>query len=470
MNSLRQIFEQAQRNNATKGLSWKEYKNAMKQAGITNRQLFLKNPEARKKANELFYGTPEVTVPSIFSLGQVKNFTPKPIKPEPEDIVEEEEIIVEPPKTIKEQNSTNQNTISSTKQNTNPLQSSSKITTLGLIQKGLKRNPWYKPDGISLFGLWGKQIHSNTEQRIKTFIKDNYGIDIGKQTLKQFLGDDEYNKLYDYIDDNIIPEQQNNKKATIANATTEVMNNKFKQGGKMTQKFQQGGQTSSQDVVMQFVQALAQTLQADPNQVIQAAQQNPEALKSAVQVYQQTQDMQQAAQAFTQALQSQAQAAKHGAKLNYLKALKNQCAEDEELVYFKKGGKVDCGCVKKSQEGGKAPKKESPVMKFKKTIKSKDQAMKDSAKLDPKTTKTLPNGKYPSNWTADDKIIWEREHGPKDEGSHTAREQKCGGKMKKDCGGSKLKLKKGDKVCPKCGKVHSAGMGCAVNSFKNRKK
>lgn len=234
--------------------------------------------------------------------------------------------------------------------------------------------------------------------------------------------------------------------------------------------FQQGGQvqqSSEQDAVMQFVQALAQTLQADPNQVIQAAQQNPEALKSAVQVYQQTQDIQQAAQAFSQALQSQAQSAKHGAKLNYLKALKNQCAEDEELVYFKKGGKVDCGCVKKTQEGGKAPKKESPVMKFKKTIKSKDQAVKDSTKLDPKTTKTLPNGKYPSNWTADDKITWEREHGPKDEGAHIAREQKCGGKMKKDCGGSKLK--KGDKVCPKCGKVHAAGMGCSIAKFKYRK-
>jgi len=26
--------------------------------------------------------------------------------------------------------------------------------------------------------------------------------------------------------------------------------------------------------------------------------------------------------------------------------------------------------------------------------------------------------------------------------------------------------KKGDKVCPKCGKVHSAGMGCTVAKFK----
>lgn len=245
-----------------------------------------------------------------------------------------------------------------------------------------------------------------------------------------------------------------------------------KQGGQIeNQKFQQGGTVSQQanseqDAVMQFVQALAQTLNADPNQIIQYAQANPNALESAVKVYQQTQDMNQAAQAFAQAVQSQTQAVRHGAKLNYLKSLKNKCAEDEELVYFKRGGKVDCGCVKKEQDGGKAPqKKESPVMKFKKTVVKKDQTSKESPKLDPKTTKRLPNGKYPSNWTADDKTVWEREYGAKDEGAHHT------DPIKKNCGGSKLKLvKKGGEVCPKCGKVHKVGMGCSVASFKNRKK
>ena len=41
--------------------------------------------------------------------------------------------------------------------------------------------------------------------------------------------------------------------------------------------------------------------------------------------------------------------------------------------------------------------------------------------------------------------------------------------VRKHCGGTKMKLaKKGDKVCPKCGKVHSAGTGCAVAKFKSR--
>ena len=38
--------------------------------------------------------------------------------------------------------------------------------------------------------------------------------------------------------------------------------------------------------------------------------------------------------------------------------------------------------------------------------------------------------------------------------------KKCGGEMK-----PKL-AKRGEKVCPKCGKVHSAGVGCAVHNFK----
>ena len=64
--------------------------------------------------------------------------------------------------------------------------------------------------------------------------------------------------------------------------------------------------------------------------------------------------------------QAQAQKAAHGAKLNYFKSLKNQCAEDEEVVYYKKGGSVGCGCKKKEQ-GGEVPtvKQGSAIAKFK---------------------------------------------------------------------------------------------------------
>ena len=57
-------------------------------------------------------------------------------------------------------------------------------------------------------------------------------------------------------------------------------------------------------------------------------------------------------------MQQQVQAAKHGAKLRYIKSLKNQCADDEEVVYFKKGGHITCGC-KKKENGGQVNKAKS---------------------------------------------------------------------------------------------------------------
>lgn len=64
--------------------------------------------------------------------------------------------------------------------------------------------------------------------------------------------------------------------------------------------------------------------------------------------------------------QQQAQKAAHGAKLQYFKSLNHRCAEDEEVVYYKKGGSVTCGCKKKEQ-GGEVPtaKYGSAVEKFK---------------------------------------------------------------------------------------------------------
>lgn len=250
----------------------------------------------------------------------------------------------------------------------------------------------------------------------------------------------------------------------------------FKSGGQMI-KLQQGGKTSSQqDAVMQFVKALAQTLQADPQQVIQAAQQNPEALKSAVQVYQESKgDIQKAAQAFSQALESKTQAAKHGAKLNYLKSLKNKCAEDEELYYFKKGGSIDCGCRKKGGEI-KEEKKESAVDKFKKMAKGDKIPQKPVVNkndtihtttgpkrlVDKKETMKYPKFDHTKATQAEKDRASEKDYyrGDKDHGDHDP--------VAKDCGGSKMKLKKGDKVCPKCGKIHAAGAGC-IAKFKMHK-
>ena len=179
----------------------------------------------------------------------------------------------------------------------------------------------------------------------------------------------------------------------------------------------------------------------------------------------------------------------HGAKLNYFKSLKHQCAEDEEVVYYKKGGSVTCGCKKKEQGGEVPSAKDSAVAKFK-AIRKGSTGMQAENKpkpkpqtqqpkpvtppikrLDPETTKTLPNGKYPEYWTSEERQKWERLHGPGDDGAAVAR--KCGGKIKKgedgllpikspkgkpskniNRGGTKSKLpvqSKGSKINKDCG-------------------
>lgn len=235
----------------------------------------------------------------------------------------------------------------------------------------------------------------------------------------------------------------------------------------MINKFQQGGK---QDAIMQFVQGLAQTLQADPNQIIQIAQQNPNALKSAVQTYQQTKDMNKAAQAFQSALQQQVQAAKHGAKLSYLKSLKHQCAEDEELVYYKKGGSVDCGCVKKEQKGGKTTKVNNSVEAFKKARGKANEA--DTVHVAGKIYSTTNSDGSPvdKRFPAYSGKVEQKDRQAAKAGNKDAKKrqlkqdmtssEKCGGKIKKKA--------EGGKVCPKCGKVHKAGVGCAVAKFKMR--
>ena len=119
------------------------------------------------------------------------------------------------------------------------------------------------------------------------------------------------------------------------------MIDKFKKGGQNTSilaKIQQLPKEQQQQVMQAFSQ-WAQQKGVD----IQKLQKDPNALEQAL-------------GQFMQELQSQkTQAARHGAKLNYLKSLKNKCAEDEELVYFKKGGHLTCGC-KKKENGGQVKK------------------------------------------------------------------------------------------------------------------
>ena len=251
-----------------------------------------------------------------------------------------------------------------------------------------------------------------------------------------------------------------------------------------TQSFQQGGKTSSkQDVVMEFVQNLAKTLQMDPNEIIAISKQYPEILEKTVKTYQDNkEDIQKAAQTFTQELQTKIQAKRHGSKLNYVKSLKNQCADDEELYYYKKGGSVGCGCKKKEQGGELKEKKESTVSKFKKAcggfkvkFMAGGQTPKQNPKINPNDTVMVkgkpfvltnsdgtsvnPKLKYPLyKGKVEEEDRKKAKTGDQDakkrqDKRDTMEGDKKGGILKKSCGSKMPK--------EKCG---------AVMKFKNRKK
>ena len=118
----------------------------------------------------------------------------------------------------------------------------------------------------------------------------------------------------------------------------------------MIQKFQQGGQQTQQ--MEQLFAALDQQPQEAVQELIKNGV-NPEQIMQLTQVgVQQKKIKPESAQIIQNTLQQIVKSAKHGAKLNYIKQLNHKCADDEELYYFKKGGRVGCGCKKKMEDGG----------------------------------------------------------------------------------------------------------------------
>ena len=125
----------------------------------------------------------------------------------------------------------------------------------------------------------------------------------------------------------------------------------FKNGG-MINYYQQGGQ--AQEDPTQKIAALVRAAQQGDKQAIQALQQVEQAAKQGNK--QAMQIMQIVQQIMEQ--QNQAQAAKHGAKLNYLASLRGICPEGSHTEYFKAGGQICRKCVKDAEENAqKAVKK-----------------------------------------------------------------------------------------------------------------
>lgn len=124
------------------------------------------------------------------------------------------------------------------------------------------------------------------------------------------------------------------------------------------------------------------------------------------------------------------QTAMNGAKLNYINQLNGKCPQGTHLSYYRIGGtlckkceadahnessdpikafKQKCGGkVKKKELGGEVDNKKSKLVK---KPQSKPGMIKPTNKRPgPKDLKTLPNGKYPKYWTANQRGQWDRDH------------------------------------------------------------
>lgn len=114
-----------------------------------------------------------------------------------------------------------------------------------------------------------------------------------------------------------------------------------KQGG-IISKFEDGGTMNEQELQQKFLQYLAQQTGAKSMEELQ-------------QIMQQMgkKGLQEAYVQFAQAMQEQqVQAAKFGAKLNYINRLNGKCPDGSEMHYYKEGGRLCKKCMKMEAQGG----------------------------------------------------------------------------------------------------------------------
>lgn len=121
---------------------------------------------------------------------------------------------------------------------------------------------------------------------------------------------------------------------------------------------------NEQQLQQAFIQFLAEKTGAKNQQELEAAIQSMG-----------EQGLQQAYQEFMQLIQQQqVQAAKYGAKLNYIKSLRGQCPEGYEVTYFKMGGQICKKCMKKEQKQETKDISQNPIDEFKCGRKMKKKA------------------------------------------------------------------------------------------------
>lgn len=202
---------------------------------------------------------------------------------------------------------------------------------------------------------------------------------------------------------------------------------------------------NEQQLQQAFLQFLAQKTGAKTQQELEAAiQQMGE------------QGLQQAYQEFMQLMQQQqVQAAKFGAKLNYIRMLRGQCPEGYEMQYYKTGGRLCKKCVQKAMSQG-GSMSEDPIDQFKcgRKMKKKEQGGPvDYDKCGKKMKKKESGGNI--SFDKCGKKMKKKEVGG------NINFDKCGKKMKKKANGGTFDISSFDKTTlAKCGaKLKKAACG-----------
>ena len=113
--------------------------------------------------------------------------------------------------------------------------------------------------------------------------------------------------------------------------------------------------------------------------------------------------------------QRQVQAARFGAKLNYIRQLKGQCPEGYKMEYYKEGGQLCKKCMKVQQNGGDVKQAPNTVA---------GQFKMEAAKCGKKMKKKEDGGAIEAE---------------KCGGKPKLKKRACGGPVKKDACGSKMK-------------------------------
>ena len=126
---------------------------------------------------------------------------------------------------------------------------------------------------------------------------------------------------------------------------------------KLNLKFQKGGQLNMNEQQLQqaFLQYLMQKTGA----------QNEQQLEQVVQQLGEDGLKQAYAQFMQEMQQQQVQAAKFGAKLNYIKKLNGQCPEGMEMHYYKQGGRLCRKCMQVKQNEEETEYPSNPIDAFK---------------------------------------------------------------------------------------------------------